>query len=324
MELNLFSLKIFMKVVECDGISAAAKVFLLSQPAVTMQIQNLENYLAVPLFLRKPNGKLVLTEAGKTLYAFSEKMVDLSNDLLLSMEKYANSPLSEMRLGFCFVAGRYLAPLMLGAFREKAQNSRVTLTVTRAQNIFEGIAGGKLDLGIVGREYKKQLFSGTPLLQVPLTLFKSKEKNDGPLKLSLKELRTLPLIAREEGAGCRLQFQEFLNKKKEKIYNFEIFAESESIEAIKNLVKSGYGFAVLPEFMVKKELEDGLFSEIRLHEGQPLQTFYVFHRKGQRLSRTHQEFLDCILESSDQLQNALLISNHADSIGSAVLYPLIP
>jgi transposase InsO family protein len=58
LELNLFSLKVFLKVVECDGISSAAKALFISQPAVSMQIQNLENYLAVviDLYSRKVVG----------------------------------------------------------------------------------------------------------------------------------------------------------------------------------------------------------------------------------------------------------------------------
>ncbi|MCU0387847.1 MAG: LysR substrate-binding domain-containing protein, partial [Chitinophagaceae bacterium] len=79
---------------------------------------------------------------------------------------------------------------------------------------------------------------------------------------------------RESGAGCRVQFQEFLTKNREKINNFHILAESESNEAIKNLVKNGQGFSAMPEFMVRSDIEKGLFSEIRLKEGQPMQTFY--------------------------------------------------
>jgi LysR family transcriptional regulator, transcriptional activator of the cysJI operon len=309
MELNLFSLRVFLKVVECDGISNAANALLLSQPAVSMQIRSLESYLSVPLFLRKPNGKLVLTEAGKTLHASAEEIAHLANNLLRSMERHTNKALSEMQLGTCYIAGRFLAPLMLTGFRKKTQDRRVILTVTRAQKIFEGIADGNLDIGIVGRKFKKRFFTGTQLFQVPLTIFTAQEKaSEEPLKLSLRELRTIPLILREEGAGCRLQFQEFLTKKKERLYHFEIVAESESIEAIKSLVKNGQGFAVLPKFMVQKDIQDGVFSEICLHEGQPMQTFYVFYRKGTLLSQTQQEFLDHILQCADQLRDTLLAS----------------
>lgn len=310
-----------MKVVECDGISNAAKSLLLSQPAVSMQIQSLERNLSVPLFLRKPNGKLVLTEAGKTLHASAEKIVHLANDLLRAMERHTNKALSEMQLGTCYMAGRFLVPSMLAEFRKKTGNCRVILMVTRAQKIFEGITDGRLDVGIVGRKFKKRFFTGTQLVQVPLTIFTAREKASGdPLKLSLRELRTIPLILREEGAGCRLQFQEFLTKKKERLYHFDIVAESESIGAIKNLVKTGHGFAVLPIFVVQKDIEDGVFSEIRLYEGQPMQTFYVFYRKGTQLSRTQQQFLDHILECADQLRDSLLAS--ADLNGPTLQPPL--
>lgn len=321
MELNLFTLRVFLKVVEYDGISNAAKALLLSQPAVSVQIQNLESYLSTQLFLRKPTGKMVLTEAGKNLHVFAEKIVDLSGDLLLSMEKYTHKPLSGIRLGVCFTAGRYLVPDILDEFKKKNQSisGSLTLTVTRAVKVFEDIAGGKLDMGIVGRRFKKQLFTETQLIRMPLTIFMVTNGSGLPNELSLKELMTIPLIAREEGAGCRYQFQEFLAKKKVNIHNFKIFAESESIDSIKNLVKSGYGFSVLPEFMIKKEIEDGFFSRIKLKEGQPLQTFYIYYLKKHRLSRTQQDFLDHVLESAGKLQNALLASADEDHPASSGL-----
>mgnify|MGYP000268294279 CR=1 FL=1 len=307
MELNLFSLKVFMKVVECDSISAAAKALFLSQPAVTMQIQNLEKHLAVSLFSRRPNGKLVLTDAGKTLYDHSEKIVDLTNDLLVTMESYTHKPLSETRLGACFVAGRYLVPLMLDTIKKHKPTFNVSITITRAKSIFDAISIGKLDIGIIGRDYQKKFFVGTELLSVPLTIFTGKQPNEKSKTLSLRDLKNIPMIAREEGAGCRQRFQDFLKEHKENIFHFRMLVESESIEAIKRLVKSGYGFGVLPDFMVRKDIQEGLFTEIHLQEGQPIQTFFVVHRKSHRLTKTQKEFLDTILESSVHLKNNLPI-----------------
>jgi len=314
MELNLFSLKVFLKIIECDGFTPAAKCFGLSQPAVTLQIQNLETYLGTALFLRSPSGKPVLTEAGQTLREHTERIVELSNDLLFGMEKFTHKPLLDLRLGTCFTAGGYLMPPILKAFGMKRPGNRVTLSITQAEKVFEGVASGKMDLGITGKAFRSRYFSGSELIQVPMVVFEAGRMPSGHRTMTLKELRSIPLIMRESGAGCRVQFQEFLTKNREKMNNFKIMAESESNEAIKNLVKNGQGFSIMPEFMIRSDIEKGLFSEIQLKEGQPMQTYYVFHHKGNSMSQTQQEFLDFIIDSKEIILNALYSQTPSPSL----------
>jgi DNA-binding transcriptional LysR family regulator len=316
MELNLFSLKVFLKIIECDGFTPAAKCLCLSQPAVTSQIQNLETYLGTSLFLRSSSGKPVLSDAGQTLREHAERIVELSNDLLFGMEKYTHKPLLDLHVGACFTAGGYLLPPLLKAFEIKGPGKRVTLSITQAEKVFEGVAAGKMDLGVTGREFRSRYFSGEQIAQVPMVIFQTGGVVSGSSPLKLKELRSIPLITREAGAGCRVQFQEFLLKYKEKINNFKILAESESNEAIKNLVKSGHGFSVMPEFMVRRDIEKGLFSEIRLEEGQPMQTYYIFYRKGNSMSQTQREFFDFILRSKEIILNALYCNTSASLLTS--------
>jgi DNA-binding transcriptional LysR family regulator len=316
MELNLFSLKVFLKIIECDGFTPAAKCLCLSQPAVTSQIQNLETYLGTPLFRRSPSGKPVLTEAGQTLREYAERIVDLSNDLLFGMEKYTHKPLLDLHVGACFTAGGYLLPPLLKAFKTNGPGKRVTLLITQAEKVFEGVAAGKMDLGVTGREYRSRYFTGEQIAQVPMVIFQAGREISSCGKMKLKDLRSIPLITREAGAGCRVQFQEFLSKNKEKISNFKVLVESESNEAIKNLVKSGYGFSVMPEFMLRSDIEKGLFSEIRLEEGQPMQTYYIFYHKGNSMSQTQREFFDFILRSKEVILNALHCSAPSSLVSS--------
>jgi DNA-binding transcriptional LysR family regulator len=310
-ELNLFSLKVFLKIIECDGFTPAAKSLCLSQPAVTSQVQNLETYLGTSLFRRSHSGKPVLTEAGQTLREYAERLVELSNDLLFGMEKYTHKPLLDLHVGACFTAGGYLLPPLLRAFEVKGPGKRVNLSITQAEKVFEGVSAGKMDLGVTGREFRTRYFSGEQIAQVPLVIFQAGRDLSSSRILTLKQLRSIPLITREAGAGCRVQFQEFLSRHKEKINNFKMLVESESNEAIKNLVKSGHGFSVMPEFMVRRDIEKGLFSEIRLEEGQPVQTYYIFYHKGNSMSQNQRDFYDFILRSKDFILNALCFNTQS-------------
>jgi DNA-binding transcriptional LysR family regulator len=72
----------------------------------------------------------------------------------------------------------------------------------------------------------------------------------------------------------------------------------------------------MPEFMLRSDIEKGLFSEIRLEEGQPMQTYYIFYHKGNSMSQTQREFFDFILKSKEVILNALHCSAPSSLVSS--------
>ncbi|MBE1425395.1 DNA-binding transcriptional LysR family regulator, partial [Desulfomicrobium macestii] len=86
-------------------------------------------------------------------------------------------------------------------------------------------------------------------------------------------------------AGIRGQFGP------EYAQEFEVVCESESNDAIKELVKDGYGISLLPEFMVRKEITEGIFSEILLREAKLMMSFFLIYRKQDNLSKLQQDLI---------------------------------
>lgn len=296
MELNMFSLKVFSTVAEKQSFSGAAETLFLTQPAVSSQIQNLENYFQTALVIRPHSGAIKLTDAGKIVCDYADKFVVLGKELLKDIEKQTGKSLMQLRLGVCLIAGMHLIPELLKAFKNKYHSVDVSLKVIKCEKIFQELLSGSLDIGIAGLSPKNKSLVKKKLFELPLTIFEEGNARKRCKRVaSIRELIGTPLIMREEGAGTRKSFQEFLNKHHVNMKDFQFITVSESNEAIKRLVMTGMGFSVLPHFIVKNELKDGQLSEIRLKEGTLSQSFFVIYRKQGIISRSQQDFLEFIL-----------------------------
>lgn len=296
MELNMFSLKVFLTVAEKLSFSGAAETLFLTQPAVSLQVQNLESYFQTPLVIRSHSGAIKLTDAGKIVCDYADKFVVLGKELLRDVEKQTGKSLMQLRLGVCLIAGMHLIPEPLKAFKNKYHSVEVSLKVVKCEEIFQGLLSGSLDVGITGLWPKNKFLIKKKFCELPLTIFEAGNAQKRCKRVtSIRELIGTPLIMREEGAGTRKSFQEFLNKHHVNMKDFQFITVSESNEAIKRLVMTGMGFSVLPHFIVENELKDGRLSDVRLKEGTLSQPFFVIYRKQSIISKSQQDFLEFML-----------------------------
>jgi len=298
MELNLFSLKVLSVVAEKKSFSGAAKALLLTQPAISSQIRKLENYFRMQLVIRTNSGTIKLTEAGKIVCCYADKFTALREELLRTIEKQTGKSLVRLRMGACFIAGEHLLPGAVKTFRDKHPDVYVSLRVTKCEEIVDGLLSGSLDVGVVGLSPKSKFLIKKKLFQVPLTIF---EAGDGQGEYqgaaSIQELVGAPLIMREEGAGTRKAFQEFLDKHHVKLKQFQLITVSESNEAIKKLVMTGMGFSILPHFVVEEELKKGDLREICLEDGRVNQPFFLIYRKQVAIEGPQQQFIEFMLSN---------------------------
>lgn len=294
MDLSLFSMKVFLKVAEVESFTKAADALLLSQPAVSLQIQKIEQLFQTPLFIRVNSGRIRLTEAGEKLQEHAEALMRLQQTLLQDMEKYSSGHLGELHIGASCIAGEHLLPIGLSAFREAYPLARLTLSITKCEHVFSGLLAGAMDIGVTGlapkRRFSRDLHQQR-LMKAPLVLFESGKTEPSTGTIDLKQLRTHRLILREKGSGCRMEFERFLAKNKHKLQEFTVVSESESNDAIKQLVKDGYGISMLPDFMVRKEIEEGIFAEILMQEGRPMMSFFLTYRKQDNPSKMLQDLI---------------------------------
>lgn len=293
MELNLYALKTFREVVDQRSFSKTAAKLYLSQPAVSLQIQALENYFQVPLLVRE-KGRIKLTQEGRTVYDYAGKLEKLKAEFLQSMDRHADRIMATLRLGTCFIAGEYLFPDILKSLQTEYPDTRVALSVLKCEKIFQGLLDGILDLGITGVKPQSKALQIREIGRAPLVLFQSPNNALEPGPVSIRDLMDTPVVLREEGAGIHKEFSDFLKSHSLTLKNFRHVCLLESNQAIKSMVRAGMGFSLMPEFMVRQELQSNEVIPIELKEGGLKQGFYMVYRQQESLPELMNRLIEYI------------------------------
>ncbi len=146
--LNIENLKMFCLVVDEGSISQAARLSFVSQPAVTRQIHQLENFYGALLFDRS-EGKLIVTEIGRVLYPFAKAIVNDFNHSKEVIQQLTDDYNANLRVGASLTIGEYLLPSLLGKFKKQKPEIKVTLTIKNTALVLEDLSKDVIDLALV-------------------------------------------------------------------------------------------------------------------------------------------------------------------------------
>jgi len=238
----------------------------MTQPAVTMQIQALEDYFGTKLFNRSTK-KVELSEAGKTLLPFARRSIDFMKDTDMAMSRYTHMLQGRLQMGASLTFGEYILPRILGPFAQEYPNITVSMKVINTSQILEEIQNHQLTFGIVeapiqhpdvvtdavlNDELKLILPSGHPLLELDT--------------IRMKDALAYPFVLREKGSGTRLVMEQEMLRNGVDPGALHIAMELGSTGAIKSAVESGLGLSVISSSSVKHEVTLGLL-HVRSIEG---------------------------------------------------------
>jgi LysR family transcriptional regulator, transcriptional activator of the cysJI operon len=289
--LNIESLQMFCLVVEEGSISQAARLSYVSQPAVTRQIHQLENYYGALLFDRT-DGTMKVTEAGKMLYPYAKTIVhDFKRSKEVIKQAMGEYEIT-LHLGASFTIGEYLLPSLLGRFKKEIPEMKVTLTIKNTPNVLEDLANDVIDLALVEGLVDNENLIVEKFADDELILICSPE-HPWAGKVKMDELLNERMIMRESGSGTRLVVENILSQHRilEKINGY---MELGSTQAIKGAVEAGLGISILPRLTVARELDLGLLKEVDI-EGVTIKRNLWLVKKHQRFHKIGvTKFLDFI------------------------------
>nr|WP_318383607.1 LysR family transcriptional regulator [uncultured Enterobacter sp.] len=263
--LNLVNLATFRLVVSRQSFSAAAQVLGLSQPAVSLQVRQLEQALQTQLVERTSRG-IRPTPAGLTLLEHSDHIDKAVSDALQSVALHSQEISGTVTLGSGATACIHLMPRVLEQLRADFPLLRVSVRTGNTRDIVAAVEENRLDMGLVTLPASGRNLHIAPLIAddfVAITEDKG-ENSDGPCTPA--QLNALPLIVFEGGSNTRALIDEWFFAAGETAHPI---MELGSIEAIKRMVRAGLGYSIVPRLSVTDAADrDGL----RLYPLQPALT----------------------------------------------------
>ncbi len=257
-------LQVFHTVAKQLSFTKAADVLCMTQPAVTFQVKQLEEHFNTRLFERH-HGRISLTPAGETVYAYAERILALGRELDTRVNELTGEVGGPLLLGASMTIAEYILPRVLGEFRAQYPQVRAQLTVANSETIVSQVADRRLDLGLIESPAHLPGVHTEPLGEDELVMICAPAH---PLarkaSVTPREVAATPYISRESGSGTREFADQYFRGQQVAPEDLNVVMELGSPEAIKGLVETGAGVAVMSRASVDKETRLGTLVAVPL------------------------------------------------------------
>jgi len=249
--LTIRQLRALAAVEAAGSITAAASVLHLTQPAVTLQLRNLQALAGLPLIQRTGEGML-LTDAGREVQRLTARIEAALLDCEQSLDMIAGRNSGRVSIGAVSTA-KYFVPFAIAAFSRKFPKIDVQLKIGNREEIREALRGYDLDIAVMGQppadvEVEMRLLGKHPHIIVAAAGHALAPKR----RLAATDLVDETFITREPGSGTRMLMEDFFRKTRLKA---KIGMEMDSNETIKQAVIAGLGIAFISQHTVSHELQ---------------------------------------------------------------------
>ncbi len=283
-------LQVFHTVARLLSFTKAAESLHMTQPAVTFQVRQLEEYFNTRLFDRTHN-RISLTAAGERVYEYAAQIFDLYAKMDNAVRDMTGEISGVLIIGASTTIAEYMLPALLGDFKKKYPDINVHLKVSNSDGIVSMVENNDIDLGVVEAPVvNKNLVVENCRNDRLVAVVPPTHELAGKKKLNVKELIAHAYIAREEGSGTREVIEEYLTATGMKPADMSVAMELGSPEAIKGAVEAGMGVSIVSEVTIHKELQLGTLVSLELDP--PLERPFSFvHQKQKFRQRAMDELL---------------------------------
>ncbi|MCK5326021.1 MAG: LysR family transcriptional regulator, partial [Woeseiaceae bacterium] len=272
----------------------AAEELHLTQPAVSMQIRQLEHQAGMAV--TEQLGKQVhLTEAGEEVYRYARSILQQIEELDDVLNKLKGLAGGHLRIA-AISSANYFAPKLLGTFHQRFENVTVSMDVTNQAAVVQQVIDNEVDMAIMGQppdhaQLDAIAFMDNPLIVVAPPNHRLAERK----RIALDELEHEVFLTREPGSGTRGAMHRFFRQHKLKLTTG---MEMGSLSGIKQGVQADLGLGLLPRGAVEVELMLGRLVELRFRDLPIARNWFVVLHKGKRLSAAADAFKALLIEEA--------------------------
>jgi len=287
----LRQLIIFEAVGRLGSVSRAASELNLTQPAVSMQVKQLEEQIGLPL-IDHAGKKLVLTEAGEELARHARELIAKMADLKAAMKGFLSLECGILRIALISTMSFFL-PRIVSEYVRLHPSVRISLQVDNHDSVIAALLEKRTDLAITGRPPDDASVVAHPFMDNPLVVV---SRPDHPLakleRVPLDLLGDEAMIAREPGSGTQANVEKFFA---EKGLEFRSSCEVNTNEAVKQAVVAGLGLGIVPLRTMELELETRRLAVLPVDEFPIMRRWFLLHRAEKRLPLASRAFCDLFL-----------------------------
>jgi DNA-binding transcriptional LysR family regulator len=283
-------LQVFFTVARLLSFTKAAETLHMTQPAVTFQVRQLEEYFNTRLFDRTHN-RISLTEAGTLVYGYADRIFELYNEMENMIKDMTGEISGSLTIGASTTIAEYMLPSLLGDFRKQYQDVVIHLKVSNTEGIVSMVENNVIDLGVVEAPVgNKNLVVEECRNDRLVAIVPNGHALAGHDVVHLDELLEYPFICREEGSGTREVIEEYICHAEGCKEGLNVAMELGSPEAVKGAVEASMGISIVSEATIAKELKLGTLVAVELDP--PMERPFSFvHQKQKFRVRVMDELL---------------------------------
>lgn len=287
-------LEIFRAVARHLSVTRAAELLYLSQPAVSMQIKQLEQQIGMPLF-EKIGKNLCLTEAGHAMRNHAEETLALQKAFAETLAKLAGAESGCFTLAIPETAIPFVT-MVLAQFRQQHPGIDFHLEIHNRAGLLTSIKENSADLTIMGQTPPEMDLVAKSFMKNPLVVI---APPDHPLiagpNVSLTELSPYPFVVREPGSGTRIAMERFCS---DQGVQLQTAMEMPNNEAIKQAVAAGLGLGIISIHTLQQELALQQVAILPVKKMPIMRIWYLVHHKQKILSPAMNRFIAFVIQNT--------------------------
>jgi DNA-binding transcriptional LysR family regulator len=296
MHYTLSQLQIFVKVVDLLSVTKASENLHMTQPAVSIQLKNLQDQFEIPL-IEVIGKKVYVTDFGKEIYITAKNILAEINNINHRVRSYKGD-LSGKLIISIVSTGKYVMPYFLSDFLTQHPKVDLLMDVTNKSKVIESLKKNEIDFALVSVMPKDLLINKIELIENQLFVVGNKNEKKQKSPMNKNELNKMSIILREEGSGTRFIMETFFKKNKIAI---ETKIELTSNEAVKQAVIAGLGKSILPLIGIRNEIKTGDLKIIPTN-GFPLKSkWQIIWLKGKKLSPIAEAYINHLTSSKEEI-----------------------
>ena len=281
----------FEAVVRLGGFTSASKELHITQPAVYMQVQQLQQNIGAKIF--NINGKTITpTFIGKKIYETAVRAINVVENSKLEIEQNLNPDSGHLQIAVATTANSFVSRL-LSRFKKEYPKMTFYIDVTNRHALLDNLKNNNADLVIMGEPPKNIPLISSAFMKNPLIAI---AHPDNELltkkKISIKDLNKETLLTREIGSGTRITIERFTG------LDFNSDIQINSNEAIVEAVQAGLGIGFVSKHSVNLQLKNNIIKQLDVAPFPIIRQWHIVHHAEAELSPIARRFKQFVIENT--------------------------